>query len=771
MAAAAASSSGASSSSADAAAADSPRSRFYRARKGAAAAAAPAVEDGDDYGDLDVKATPVAAAVGGKRYFNDGLNAAAAAAAAPSKRQQVERVPPPEPETATADDAEADAVAAAWAAAEDAKAPPPAPAAPPPRPRVKLNPKQLLMVSHFANRHNALMGGEAGSGKSEVYRDISFVAAEKGIDLQFVSSTVLSSLAIGGRTIYAFFGIDIHSRPRESYVADTERRRAAFLKANEQKALVSSTWFKTAGTDQISRIVRIDTLNIDEIGRLPTSIFKTVVAVLKAACFGIRTLPTTLGAGDFMQGSPAPRRTTKYSKEWEFDLAEEDREYIKDTDEWKELDFQEVTLTQVYRQQDPKQKRLLSEMRFSYLSESSYALLQTMLMSEKQLDTKLEADAKAAKAGYVPPVYLTCLLRDAALWNKRWLDALTAPERTLTPHIYVLLRTSTGYVASALYDQFGPHEYCVAGHTKPRGPEEEIHALAPEEIELIRSVFRSAADQCRIPIDTGGATRYEADKNEAEHAILGKLKVGAPLVVCQSQDRPSPMLPVANGTRGRIIKFAPGAGYTPQQPPARRTPGAQTWLFTKFQPIHPKDYTSHFPVTILREDGLGESLIGCVDRFFPLSPEDDSRDWTQRRVQICVRGLPGHLNFADTPLRCVGMQFEGDGVIDIGSAETFPNGGGYLYTMFSRFKDLKTVKAIKWKDASVRSDLNAWEDCRQRDPIASQFTKEHIEAYFRVEVPDDGFIQSTVGFKKRIPDKLIDELAAAVASATADKST
>jgi hypothetical protein len=747
---------------------DSPRSRFYRAKK---------EEENDTKSPVRKPAAAAAAAspaVGVKRSFNDGLGSSPAPKRhAPAAAAIV---------ISDDDDAELQAMSAVWdsivapidekkhtskpaAAPAAAAAAAPAAAAAAAAAAIVLNSKQQLVVKHFTEGRNCLMFGPAGVGKSEVYKAIARAARSAGINVQFLSSTVLSAYAIDGRTVHTFFGLDIHTRRREDYVSNAARRRDAFIEAN-RKPGAGARWYVTQGFDQVSRILRADALLLDEMFYLATSMFKTAIAVLKVVCDGIRELPLLIVTGDPMQGSPIPRQLSETPEDWHVDLAIEDREFVKDTDEWGDLKFEEVSLTHIYRQQDPAQKALLGQLRFSYLSESSFEMIQSMIVSADMLNARLDAECKAAAAGYIPPIYLNCRLLDVDLWNKRWLDALPGSEYTLTPHIYLVVNTQNGYYASALFDQNGTHEYSVSPSTKPRTPDEAVHRLFKEEIDRVRATLPSVATQCRIPIYSGGRNRYEARKNEAAAAILGKYKKGAPVFICHNQDgRPSPQPPVSNGTRGKIQSFAPGNGYPAQQPPARVTVGSETWLFTKFQPIDQKDYTSQFPMTIVRDDGLGTSEIGCVDRFFQLHP-DDSPDWTKRRAQICVRGPPAHINFADTPQRLLGTQLK-TGIVNVASAKSMPDGGGLLYKALSRFEDLKHVALLEWDDGAVKSELRAWEECRKHDPIASLFTEDDIDMHFNIFDPEDGLTQATVRLKKRFTNKRIAELEAAAAKVAA----
>jgi hypothetical protein len=636
----------------------------------------------------------------------------------------------------------------------------------PQKPAVTLNAKQQQAVNNAFSKVNTYLGGEAGTGKSHVYRDIGRLAKEMGIDVQFMSSTVLSADGIGGITPHSFFGVDIHSQPREAYFAAAARDRDKFVLTNKKE---KPDWYKTDGGDRAARILRADILLFDEVGRLTTSMFTTMMGVLRIVCDGIRTqLPTIILSGDFMQGLAIRTKVDEYSPPWKHALAKEDAVFLKNCDAWKALGLEDIYFDDIYRQQDREQQELLSAVRMSYITEAMLKRIYRMCVNPNRLIDQLMEERKKDPEGFMPPVFMHCRLREVAEWNKRWLDELKTPEYTAVPQVFLMYRhmrinrAAPVWYITSLYDEHGKHEYSVPANYRPdTAAGESTFVLHQAELNVVRRKLNEAATLCRLPLEPDGK---DLRKDTALRALIGKFKMGAPIFTTQNQRRPETIPVISNGTRGRIIA-TPTSFFGTQTPPAYTAERSSTFLFKEFEPIGDDDYTTHFPITMMHQNDDGKldptkvSKIGCVDRFIPLA-EEDSKDWRQRRLQLVVRAHPCHLMWADTPQHSIGKQYP-RGVIDIDSATTFPNGGGLAYVMMSRYFDLNKVSIVNLNTRAFYSDSDAWWDNRGRDKVVSKLDGEEIAELFEFTEPDpDRGMQGEMRHSTPLNDKRFAELRA-----------
>jgi ATP-dependent exoDNAse (exonuclease V) alpha subunit len=125
--------------------------------------------------------------------------------------------------------------------------------------QIKFSPEQVHALKMAALGKNLFITGRAGTGKSELIKEIIRQAENEGKVVAVTAPTGMAALAIGGRTIHSWAGIGLGDKSIDFYV-DRARR----IRVNLSKSV--------AGLDRQSQreilkppLLRVDMLIIDEI--------------------------------------------------------------------------------------------------------------------------------------------------------------------------------------------------------------------------------------------------------------------------------------------------------------------------------------------------------------------------------------------------------------------------------------------------------------------------------------------------------------------------
>lgn len=222
---------------------------------------------------------------------------------------------------------------------------------------------------------NVFITGSAGTGKSHLISKITKWLRTKAKTYRLTASTGIAALNIGGMTLHRMVGLGL---------------------AKEEKGKLLS---KTSMNRQLVRLwTQLEVLIIDEISMVDIGFFQKVEYVAR----NIRGKEEPFGGiqlvviGDFFQLKSIGK-------------GEKGEEYLFETKLWKELNFQPILLTQIFRQRDQDFIELLEQARYGKVTEEGYK--------------KLEA-CKRKLTCSIPPILLFPTNDMVNMTNKEELDKL-----------------------------------------------------------------------------------------------------------------------------------------------------------------------------------------------------------------------------------------------------------------------------------------------------------------------------------------------------------
>jgi hypothetical protein len=588
------------------------------------------------------------------------------------------------------------------------------------KPAAKLDAIQQQIVDCYVANGRPSMEGQAGTGKSEVYKAISATSLAAVKRVYFMSSTGLSASNIGGVTFHSFLSLDIHKRPRGHYVSQAVKFNAEFLADKDTKVQLyeqkcaeieskegaaaaqayrrTHKWYTVDDPRNVlERVVSSDGLVFDELYGLKPHLFATGILVARACCDGIRDLPTIAVAGDPMQGTMIPSDPSKFTENWQFEMAREDATWIQESPVWKSLKFKEFQLTKIYRQTNPEDQSLNSGIRMLVMSDRDMERLSRELCA-RDLNAVLQAleKEKLADPSFVMPVYLHYNHFHVNKWNLAEFTKLKTPEYVACPQVHIVYTdpdTSIAY-SQCIYDSYehGWHLLKVAGRVADS--KESVHVPFPADLSVeLRDIAVRSLKESR-----------------GDHQISGHFKVGAPLQVFVNQrtKRDPADHPVNNGTRGTITELP--SGFYPKSGVAFDQGEEFKYIkLTRFQG-NEDDVITQFPLTIRHPDGR-TSKIGAVDRFYRRACDMHRDMWRDRRWQICIRAHPAGLCWADTADHNVGCEYD-RGIVDMGSMR---NRKSLFYVAFSRFSNVAKTRVVNFDQTALQAPLDRWEHCATYD--------------------------------------------------------
>ena len=204
--------------------------------------------------------------------------------------------------------------------------------------------KELVKL---VKKRNVFITGGGGTGKSW-----SIARLSEHLPLVITSSTGISAVNINGQTIHSWAGIGIADRTINEVIENLNQKKN-WVRKNE--------------------ILKAEYLVIDEVSMLNSYVFDYTSEVLKRIrendkpFGGLRVICT----GDFFQLPPV-----KINETVEINKAQRLIDYCFNSLAWKELDFEIINLTHVYRQNDKDFVETLNRIRYGKMNNNDQKMLE-----------------------------------------------------------------------------------------------------------------------------------------------------------------------------------------------------------------------------------------------------------------------------------------------------------------------------------------------------------------------------------------------------------
>ena len=274
----------------------------------------------------------------------------------------------------------------------------PTPEAPPP----KLSDEQQAVLDAAELKHNILITGSAGVGKSELYRQL---CAKAGGDIASTASTGVAAVNIQGVTINSWAGLGMGDEPAEKIVEAVQKRRAV-----------------------VDRIRSCNRLAIDEISMVNGHLFDKLDHVLRT----IRKNPRPFGGiqiiaiGDFLQLPPVSRGGGRAF-------------FAFQSEAWKAAGFKVGMLRKVWRQSDVAFSAALNDFRTANLTLAAMEVMRGRYQAP-DVDPKFEAidlhttnvDVNALNLERLAKIDSPAVTYTAEEWGDEW-DLKALDKNCLAP--------------------------------------------------------------------------------------------------------------------------------------------------------------------------------------------------------------------------------------------------------------------------------------------------------------------------------------------------
>jgi ATP-dependent exoDNAse (exonuclease V) alpha subunit len=196
------------------------------------------------------------------------------------------------------------------------------------------------IVKKLQSSQNILLTGGAGVGKTTMTRAVIEHFEAEAKKVAKLASTGMAATLIGGQTLHSFFDLGICSDIEELHL-----KGKGSLKKKIHKLIHS-----------------MDIIIIDEISMVSASLFDMIAFRLAQAEYR----GALMVVGDFLQLPPVVRGFAKVN-------------FAFESESWSSFDFENITLTHVYRTDDLEFIEVLNAIRFSKVGEKEHCYLHQLI--------------------------------------------------------------------------------------------------------------------------------------------------------------------------------------------------------------------------------------------------------------------------------------------------------------------------------------------------------------------------------------------------------
>ncbi|MCF0205879.1 MAG: AAA family ATPase, partial [Bacteroidales bacterium] len=225
------------------------------------------------------------------------------------------------------------------------------------------NIKLAYKLIRYTNK-SVFLTGKAGTGKTTFLKSLPEITNKR---MAVVAPTGVAALNAGGVTIHSFFQLDLAPFIPES--ANITINKEEDSDANKRKFKMNKR--------KIKILRSLNLLVIDEISMVRSDVLDAIDSVLRH--YRKSSLPFAgvqlLMIGDLYQLSPVIK-----DEEWQLISRFYKSQYFFDSNALKRVDYVQVELTKIFRQQDDVFVKILNEIRDNCLSSESLEILNSRVL-------------------------------------------------------------------------------------------------------------------------------------------------------------------------------------------------------------------------------------------------------------------------------------------------------------------------------------------------------------------------------------------------------
>lgn len=211
---------------------------------------------------------------------------------------------------------------------------------------MELSEKQIQVITYFEMGYNIFLSGAGGSGKSHLIRYLNLLCKKKRLNVQVCALTGCAALLLNcnAKTVHSWAGIGLGTKNESELI----------------KNIINTSWL-------YKRWKKIDCLIIDEVSMLSKQLFDMLNRIAKAVREDSREFGgiQIVLSGDFYQLSPVGRHDI-----------EDTYKFCFESEKWDDVIDKTVVLDKIFRQNDKKYVKILSEIRKGKLSEKNKCILE-----------------------------------------------------------------------------------------------------------------------------------------------------------------------------------------------------------------------------------------------------------------------------------------------------------------------------------------------------------------------------------------------------------